>query len=590
MEYQEIVTAYKNNRLDISSLKKRLEMSKLLNGRERYRTLDMLNNSVNFNNKIVDLQITSEIPERVGIFEKSLEELLNDYYFNLIYSIKENKAWNFMNLIPSEYSKEKFDVLSKPEKFKIIYEINRKYQSYLEFQKIADSRDCIKKGNDLDEGQIKALAFMKLMFSSFKNKEIEKEFFCFDKKFLMSLISFKRSKIIRLDEYMRTKKKSVQFDYEKYSVFFSTEDFRDIIENLILTSKTIKMPLTHVIEIFYEFSESEAEQSYLNDEYNSLKELEKKYLVMNSIKIEVEKEKRQKQKIELERKLLEEGKRKAEEIEKRQKEAAERIKKAKEKTEIIKSDSKSNEDIKQVQEEQTVKEQVNPLIFSWFEREDITLTRRVGSKNLTEFFNKIKKIEAETGIRVSLFIITNTGKEVSLKRFQEFQKKARAQGLPRLVEGVLGGYSSFRIDRAGNIMDISKMSEANRAKIIALLEKASKFYLLPNMLEETETNYLRYQFSNGKDNSITKQYLAVCIGKLLSNENIKKQPLKFLPFIEKNASGIDVLLSSQLEGMHQLPDYYKSKYHIAPGKTLRANIDTLQEFLEPSKQEEIQEH
>ena len=81
------------------------------------------------------------------------------------------------------------------------------------------------------------------------------------------------------------------------------------------------------------------------------------------------------------------------------------------------------------------------------------------------------------------------------------------------------------------------------------------------------------------------------VNRLLDDPRISKQPLKFLPYIENKKAGIDVVLESQLKGISQLPEYYKSKYHIAPGKTMKVSIEDLDAFLGTrSKEDDSSEH
>ena len=42
MDYQEIITSYNNKSLDITNLKKKLEIARPLKGREKFRALDMI--------------------------------------------------------------------------------------------------------------------------------------------------------------------------------------------------------------------------------------------------------------------------------------------------------------------------------------------------------------------------------------------------------------------------------------------------------------------------------------------------------------------------------------------------------------------
>ena len=295
MEYDEIVTAYKNNEIDISELKEELEISNSLHGRKRFRTVELSAKNNDFMTNVVNMQRIAETPEKSEEFGELMEKVLYEYYSNLIISIKENKAWKFMKLIPQEYTLDKFEELNNEKKFKIINKLNRKYSRYLKFQKVADIRDYIRDSGNLSENEIKKIAFLKLMFNNLDNDKMKKEFFCFDRKFLITLINFKKSKIKKLEDFMRTKGKEISDDYDRYSLFFSTEDFRDIIENLTLTKKTLKVPAIYVIVAYYEMSESEAEESYINDEYEVLEELEKKAAKMNVLEKVYEKKKTEKE-------------------------------------------------------------------------------------------------------------------------------------------------------------------------------------------------------------------------------------------------------------------------------------------------------
>lgn len=554
MEYQDIVTAYKKDCLEIADLKQKLEESKNLKGREKYRALKISDESANFYTRTLDILRIPETQKNIEIFEKELDNELNLYYERIISYIKSCKAWELMKLVPKEHTVDEFKKLKLSEKVKRVLDINRKYFNFLEYQKIADIRECLRTTDKFSETTIKKLCFLKSMFNNFKNQNIKREFFCFDPQFLKILIEFKKSKILRLEDFIKTKSKSIQDDYKKYSHFFSTEDYRDISDNLILTSKTLKQPVGEIIEAFYELSESEAENGYIDSEYTTLNELKNKYSKFNSLKIKTEPVK-----------VIESEKI----IKKSITEVNKEEKISKEIKPIVKRDTRKK-----------AKEQVNPIIFSWLEREDITLTRRVTSKKLTAFFDKIKKIEAETGVRASLFLITNSGKEVTQKRVQEFQKKARNQGLPNLFEGAFGGYGTFRVDCKGNIVDIATMSDENRKKIIKLLENnLSNTYLPSDIIDQTETNYLRYLISNKKDKLITSNYIKIMANKLSKEEKIKSQPIKIIPFVEGKYSGLDVLLKSQLEGIMKVPAYYKSKYCVAPGRTIKINIESIDEFI-----------
>lgn len=585
MDYQEIVTIYKNHGLSTPSLRKRLEEAKPLKGRPNYRIFDMSMKTMTFGNRVVDLIRVPERDDKIDFFEKESAQLLEEHYDYIIGYIKEYKAWKMMGLKASDYSKEKFLSSKNSEKFKMLYELNQKYTKFLEFQKIADIRDYLgaNKDNGLDDETLKKLCFLKLMFANIKSEILKLEVFCLDKEFLMALVNFKRSSYLRIEDYIENRKKKLQNDFNQYSKFFSTEEFRDIAENILLASQTTKYTLTKTIGAYYQMSESEAEQGYLSEQYKSLKDLEEKVTKMTKVRFEFEKVKRIQEIKEVNRIREEKGRQKAEEYERRQQTASEKIQKAKERAKQQVSGGRSIKELEDriavLKGTPTAKEKVHPIIFSWFEREDISFARKIGNKKLDEFFETIKQIEKETGIRASLFFVTNSNKEITLKRFNDLRKRAKDHGMPRLIEGAFGGYSAFRIDESGTVKDISVMSEENKKKIIYLLQNTNRFNLTPDMLDSEGTDFLRYKFSDSTDTSITKQYLAMMIGRLLSNESVKKQPLKFYRYMEKHSTGIDVVLESQVKGISKLQEYYESKYDIQNSRCFKINVEDIDEFI-----------
>ena len=623
MVYQELISSYENKGLDITSLKGLLETAKPLKGRSKYRAIDIIAQRSALLNDINNLLILSEIADKLDFFEKSVNDILNQYFLALVQSIKNAKAWKFMKLDQADYTLDVFDSLNKKEQFKKIYSLNEKYLEFLGYQNVADIRDCLENANELTDETIEKLEFLRMMFEGLKNREVKIEFFCFDRVFLKALIDFWNSKSFKLEDYMKIKRKKTKKEYKKYSQFFTNEDFRDIAENLDLAKKALKVPADTIIEAYSELSESEAEVYYIEEEFKGFKKLEEKYKKMQVVKKEYEKllvklEKERKAKEKLEEKLRkEEEKRLAEEerkralekiaeailiekakneeklekpikkektnIEKIEKTVKEKKSKKTTKRELEKITEEKNKDeivIEEVQENNIPqKEHVNPLIFSWLEREDFTLTKKVGSKKLVEFFNKIKEIEERTGIRVSLYIVSNAGKEVTLKRFKDFKKKAIQNKLPNLVEGALGGYSSFRIDSDENIIEISKMTLDIREEIIEIIEKIKGVAITRDFIENSEEEYIRYDLTNKREKEITKKYLNLLISKILKDENINEMSLKVLAFMEGNKAGIDILMQDQIKGISQISEYYKEKYIVTPEKIMNTKIDGIDNFI-----------
>ena len=126
------------------------------------------------------------------------------------------------------------------------------------------------------------------------------------------------------------------------------------------------------------------------------------------------------------------------------------------------------------------------------------------------------------------------------------------------------------------------MSPENRRKVKLLLENSN---LPGSLIDETEQNYIRYKFTDKPDKSITKSYLGMLVGRILNDEKVRRQPLKFMTFIEKDATGIDVVLESQIKGISRINEYYKSKYDIPLGKSYKVNVERIEEFLEEKESE-----
>jgi len=655
MDYQAVITSYSNKRIDIEKFKKDLEIARPLKQRQKYRAVEMSEFWRIFNANTTDILLTNEVVENIDVFMEKVNRQLDSYYSYLLECIKEFKAWNIIDLDTADYSFEAFDLLKIKEKLRKVELVNDKYKKYLKYQKLADIREYFKI-RELTEENIEKMKFTIEMFDSFKNIQVKKEFFCFDRDFLITLIAFNKSKKIRLDDYMKSKSKAIQEDYERYLLFYKLEDFREIIEKVSVTSKTAKINVSRVVDIFKEISETDAEIEYVKVNGNEIKKIEKKldnmtqidmlhkrdilssnkeYLKKTMSKIiseasyesvdqaqeqednqkeksanenknslgkllgEMAKNKKisQEESVEAKPSMIPQNEAVVEGNEEQLSEEEKTDKKDKRNIFEAVTDSFSkieptieikDEKIDTVEERKergkkrynTEKEPIIPLIFSWFERDDVTFTRRVTIKKLNQFFEKIKKLEAENDARVSLFLITNASKEVTLKRIVEMQKKAINNNLPELIEGALGGYSSFKVETNGRITELSVMSMVNREKIISLLDNTIYDDWGRDKVDKECTDFVRYQFADKKEKKFTAQYLKNTINDLLGEDKVKNQPLRFIPYCDKSGIGVDVVLKSQLSNISKLSEYYKKKYYVLPEKALKLNMETFETFIE----------
>ena len=655
MDYQAVITSYSNKRIDIEKFKKDLEIARPLKQRQKYRAVEMSEFWRIFNANTTDILLTNEVVENIDVFMEKVNRQLDSYYSYLLECIKEFKAWNIIDLDTADYSFEAFDLLKIKEKLRKVELVNDKYKKYLKYQKLADIREYFKI-RELTEENIEKMKFTIEMFDSFKNIQVKKEFFCFDRDFLITLIAFNKSKKIRLDDYMKSKSKAIQEDYERYLLFYKLEDFREIIEKVSVTSKTAKINVSRVVDIFKEISETDAEIEYVKVNGNEIKKIEKKldnmtqidmlhkrdilssnkeYLKKTMSKIiseasyesvdqaqeqednqkeksvnenknslgkllgEMAKNKKisQEESVEAKPSMTPQNEAVVEGNEEQLSEEEKTDKKDKKNIFEAVTDSFSkieptieikDEKIDTVEERKergkkrynTEKEPIIPLIFSWFERDDVTFTRRVTIKKLNQFFEKIKKLEAENDARVALFLITNASKEVTLKRIVEMQKKAINNNLPELIEGALGGYSSFKVETNGRITELSVMSMVNREKIISLLDSTIYDEWGREKVDKECIDFVRYQFADKKEKKFTAQYLKNTINDLLGEDKVKNQPLRFIPYCDKGGIGVDVVLKSQLSNISKLSEYYKKKYYVLPEKALKLNMETFETFIE----------
>ncbi len=597
MNKKELITEFRKRRLELKAdLEKRLEKANLLKGRKRYRSFEGMIRDINF---ILDMDYIFNIPEdekALKKFDKTLYLLLNRYFEGIVDLINSCDAWQMLDINKDDYIKEKFDNLKLEEKFRMLYFLNVKYIDFLRFQQTADERDSLlqNSNSEIDEETLKKMSFLEFMFDRIGNENFRNEFiFSMNEEFLSELMKYRKSKAGKLQDFVEGKKKNIQFEFEKFGTFLSEEDFLAIAEAIIMSIDVFKCPKKEVINFFYQISETVSEKRFLVDLLEDLRNLEAKSERIKGIKNVLEKA-RENERIKKEKAIAEENERKRlEELERIKQEEQKRINGEKNrklaKAPKIKLDAQIQELEKKIaflQGMLTAKEAVIPVIFLWTDTQDISLKKKLGSRNITRLFKQLKQIEQEKGIRTSLYLITTANRDITSKRFQELRSIANQNDMPRLVEGAIGAYGSFRIDEAGNVKDRAIMSEENKEAIIYLLENTAEFSMPREMLEASVTDFLRYKFSNGKDKTITNDYLAVMRSRLLRNARIKDKPLKILLYEEKDSQGIDVLLQSQTEGLAKVGEYYRAKYHIGVEKIIKINIDLLEEFLKSDREEE----
>ena len=580
MEYEDIIKEYTSGSIDISDLKKKLELARPLNSRPERLDLDIIASVFNTLRDGTNAQLISERPEKVGEYKTLVDWNLTEYYSSIIERINSARAWGAMKVVPPKITMPEFKELRTEEKLRLVMTLNKKFKEYLKVQKYADLREKIIGDGDLEPANVQKMQFVLKMFDNLKSDVAKEDFFCIPEELITALINFKKSKQKRFEDYFAIKNKYVKQQYENYANYYTAEEFRDLIENLLAVSKTLKISVNKVVEYYVCISRINFEIRGLEDENEMFEKLKEKNSKMFSLIPEKKTAK-----------PVEEKKEEVK-IEKPKEEPKVKPVEEKPKKEVISENTGSTGNIEKEIEKQnstiTAKEQINPLILAWFGRDEKPFSEFAGPRQISDFLEKIKEIEKQTGIRVGLYIVTNADKQTTLNRMQELQHKAKIKGLPRLVEGALGGYSSFRIEPDGTITDLAVMEKGVREEIVKILETSPyDAQFKSELLDPREKNYLRYFFSIKKNSAVNIKYLKSRISLLLSDPLVKKQPISFVPFMEGDYAGVDVMLQTQLEGLDKLSEYLKSKYYIAQGKTLKANIYALSKFT--GEQEEIKE-
>ena len=127
MEYQEIVTAYKNKAIDFKELEKSLRATADFPGRSKYRATHAVSRYNMFHINSVNLIRTPEKGEKLEEFFTRYNYLLNTYFKTILGLVRNYKAWEVMRLNPRDFVYEDFIKKSIPDKIKEISIINKQY-------------------------------------------------------------------------------------------------------------------------------------------------------------------------------------------------------------------------------------------------------------------------------------------------------------------------------------------------------------------------------------------------------------------------------------------------------------------------------
>lgn len=552
MEYQEIVTKYNNGNLDTSDLEKKIEVAESLQQRPKLRAEQMTATQFCLNQLANNALVIKEKPDNFSRFKLNCETFLRNSFFELINLIRDSKAWKKMGLIPKEYTLEKFEQIDKKAQFDVLNFLNEKYQQFMEYQKIFDIKNVLEKYDLKQDNQLAKIVFLEKMFEAFNNDYIETEFFALseNEKLLSAIINYKKSKSkkMTLTEFIEDSKRvGIKKDYEKLSKYFSTEDFREIAENLILSQKTLKLSKEAIIDIFREMSEVEKEFSGLRQEQENLRKIKEKYKRFIELKLKLANKKnviditnKKSEKIKIPN--LNQQSKTQDESENKKEAIIENPDLAKIK--INKQVDKLNKNLKIV-------------VLTWFGKKESSLGRIVGVDNINTYLKDMYEEELKTGVKASLFLVTDADRETTSKRILELKKRAKQNGMNDLVEGALGGYGTFVIDSDLNISDGVKMSENTRENIIRLLDCNDGN---SSIIDKSEKDYIRYVFYSEEDRNISIDYLQHMKKKFLSIPKVSAQPIVMLIFKEGKRAGIDVLLKNQFLESTKIREYYNSKY------------------------------
>ena len=200
MDYDEIITEYKTDSIDISDLKKELEKARPLKARSNELDLNLIASTFHTIREGTNAQIISEKNEKVEIYNETVEKNLTQYYGNIVKRITDTKAWGIMKVKPTKVTVEDFRELTISEMLKLVMILNKKYTSYLEVQKYADLRHSLINDEDLVDENVRKMQFILTMFEGLRSEIAKEDFFCMPEELLTTIMSFRRSRYKKFED------------------------------------------------------------------------------------------------------------------------------------------------------------------------------------------------------------------------------------------------------------------------------------------------------------------------------------------------------------------------------------------------------
>ena len=128
MEYEDVISAYKNGSLDISDLKKKLELARPLNSRPERLDLDIIASVFNTLRDGTNAQLIAEKPEKVEEYKTLVDWSLTEYYSNILERINSARAWGAMKVVPPKITTAEFKELLTEEKLRMVTTLNKRFK------------------------------------------------------------------------------------------------------------------------------------------------------------------------------------------------------------------------------------------------------------------------------------------------------------------------------------------------------------------------------------------------------------------------------------------------------------------------------
>lgn len=246
-------------------------------------------------------------------------------------------------------------------------------------------------------------------------------------------------------------------------------------------------------------------------------------------------------------------------IENNIKEKQETVSKTKE---IIKSDQSSSaefaEYLDNISKTYLAKENAFPIFLHIYSKENGGFFDFFSKEKMKKFYELFNLYEKQNNRRGKIFIFTNKNQKELNKMIKEFQKFEQENG-QKMLEGGISKYGTYFCDMEGKQIPLVKINNENYE--IGKKEIDSVMYegFSNEYLDKNEKDFWSFKFPKNFGKGTTLRMYDLIKRKLFQQKN----EVEVLGYTNKNF-GVDVILNSQAKAKDRINTYCKTKFYVEP--------------------------